>query len=202
MRPHPHGLSVAILKPLCGVGRAVSGHPKRHSLRCFPVTPIGAFYLLELDRRLESLGVKYLRYMDDTLILVDTRWKLRKAVRALNRTLGDLKLAKHPDKTAIGRVERGFDFLDYHFKPPGINLAAQTLANCASKALRLYEQEPPHLRVRRLGEYLSRWHRWAVSAVAVAALCPCSFSAAEPRQAQEADTEKQRGGRQRCGRDR
>jgi hypothetical protein len=63
----------------------------------------------------------------------------------------------------MGRVERGFDFLGYHFTLQGISLVAQTLANCANKALRLYEQEPPHFRVRRLGEYLRRWHRWAVS---------------------------------------
>ena len=119
---------------------------------------LGALYLRELDRRLERLGVKYFRYMDDILILADTRWKLKKAIRALNQTFEGLKLAKHPDKTAMGRVERGFDFLGYHFTPQGISLATQTLANCASKALRLYEQEPPHSRVRRLGEYLRRWH--------------------------------------------
>jgi hypothetical protein len=72
---------------------------------------LGAFYLLELDRRLESLEVKYFRYMDDILILATTRWKLRKAIRVLNQTFAGLKLAKHPDKTAMGRVERGFDFL-------------------------------------------------------------------------------------------
>lgn len=42
-------------------------------------------------------------------------------------------------------------------------MATQTLANFASKALRLYEQEPPHPGVGRLGEYLRRWHRWAIS---------------------------------------
>ena len=101
--------------------------------------------------------------MVDFLILADTRRKLRKAIRSLNQTFDGLKLAKHPDNTAIRRGERGFDFLGYHCQPPGISLAAQTLANCASKALRLYEQEPPHTKVRRLGEYLSRWHRGAVS---------------------------------------
>jgi RNA-directed DNA polymerase len=35
--------------------------------------------------------------MDDILILAETRWKLKKAIRVLNRTLDDLKLAKHPD---------------------------------------------------------------------------------------------------------
>ena len=42
-------------------------------------------------------------------------------------------------------------------------MARYALANCASKALRLYEQEPPHSRVRRLGEYLRRWQGWVVS---------------------------------------
>jgi len=153
---------------------------------------LGAFYLLELDRRLESLEVKYFRYMDDILILADTRWKLRKAIRALNQTFDGLKLARHLDKTAMGRVERGFDWLGYHFKPHGISLAAKTLANCASKALRLYEQEPPHLRVRRLGEYLRRWQGWVVSGVVagamagaagVAVISPIIFSA-EPTPAE------------------
>jgi RNA-directed DNA polymerase len=123
---------------------------------------LGAWYLRELDRRLERLGVKYFRYMDDILILAETRWKLKQAIRVLNRTLGEMKLAKHPDKTAMGRVARGFDFLGYHFTPSGLSLAARTLANCAGKALRLYEQEPSHTRVKRLGEYLSRWRGWAV----------------------------------------
>jgi len=139
---------------------------------------LGAFYLLELDRRLESPGVKYFRYMDDILILAATRGKLKKAIRELNRTFDGLRLAKHPDKTAIGRVERGFDFLGYHFKPPEISLSAKTLAKCASKALRLYEQEPPHLRARRLGEYLRRWHRWALSGGVAGAMADASGGAA------------------------
>ncbi len=100
--------------------------------------------------------------MDDILILAETRWKLKKAIRVLNQTFDGLKLSKHPDKTTMGRVERGFDFLGYHFVPSGLSLATQTLANCAGKALRLYEQEPPHMRVKRLGEYLRRWHGWAI----------------------------------------
>jgi hypothetical protein len=36
--------------------------------------------------------------------------KLKKAIRVLNRTFNSLKLEKHPDKTVIGRIERGFGF--------------------------------------------------------------------------------------------
>ncbi len=51
------------------------------------------------------------------LVLLPTRWRFRKAVNAV---LGSLRLEKHPDKTFIGRIERGFDFLGYHFGPAGL----------------------------------------------------------------------------------
>ena len=49
--------------------------------------------------------------MDDILVLAPTRWRLRKAVKAVNEVLGSLCLLKHPDKTFVCRTERGFDFL-------------------------------------------------------------------------------------------
>ncbi len=56
-------------------------------------------------------GLFYVRFMDDILVLAPTRWKLRRAVKAVNAVLDALRLEKHPDKTVIGRIERGFDFL-------------------------------------------------------------------------------------------
>ncbi len=52
------------------------------------------------------LGLFYVRFMDDILVLAPTRWKLRKAVAVVYRGLGALGLAKHPDKTFIGRTRR------------------------------------------------------------------------------------------------
>ena len=49
--------------------------------------------------------------MNDILILAPTRRQLRGAVKVVNQMLGALMLEKHPDKTFIGRIERGFDFL-------------------------------------------------------------------------------------------
>ncbi len=57
---------------------------------------------------MERSGLFYLRFMDDILVLAPTRWRLRKAVKAV---LGSLCLLKHPDTTFVGRTERGFDFL-------------------------------------------------------------------------------------------
>ena len=48
-----------------------------------------------------------------------TVWKFKKAVLVLNETFSELKLQKHPDKTLMGRIEKGFDFLGYHFGPQG-----------------------------------------------------------------------------------
>ncbi|HJP54685.1 MAG: ATP-binding protein [Rhodospirillales bacterium] len=39
--------------------------------------------------------------------LTPTRWKLRKAVKAVNEVLGSLRIEKHPDKTFIGRIKHG-----------------------------------------------------------------------------------------------
>jgi RNA-directed DNA polymerase len=62
-------------------------------------------------------------------------------VKVVNQILGTLSLEKHPDKTFIGRVERDFDFLGYHFTPTGLKVAKRTIANFIEKASRLYEQE-------------------------------------------------------------
>ena len=62
-------------------------------------------------------GQFYMRFMDDILVLAPTRWRLRKAVKAVNEVLGSFGLLKHPDKTFIGRIERGFDFPLLSFWP-------------------------------------------------------------------------------------
>ncbi len=66
---------------------------------------------------MKKTGLFYARFMDDWVVLSPSRWKLRKAVSKANRVLEQLKVEKHPDKTFIGRVARGFDFLGYHFTP-------------------------------------------------------------------------------------
>ena len=68
---------------------------------------LGAFFLGELDAALEPGRIFHLRFMDDMLVL----------------TAPDLQ--KHPGKTFIGRIEKGFDWLGYHLCPNGLRLAAK-----------------------------------------------------------------------------
>lgn len=78
----------------------------------------------------------------------------------LNQCFAALRLEKHPGKTTIGRVERGFDFLGYRLKPEGFRIASATLARFVARATQLYEQEPGANR-SRLGLYVQRWCSWA-----------------------------------------
>jgi RNA-directed DNA polymerase len=72
---------------------------------------MGAFFLGDLDEQLARRGLFSVRFMDDVVVLAPTRWALRRSVSLVNRTLTTLGLEKHPHKTLIGCVQRGFDFL-------------------------------------------------------------------------------------------
>jgi hypothetical protein len=98
--------------------------------------------------------------MDAIFVLAPTRWKLRKAVNVVNQVLASLQLDKHPDKTFIGRIVKGFDFLGYPFSPDRLTVAQKTLANFVARVHQLYEQEPGEGGSARLGDYVQRWVRW------------------------------------------
>lgn len=79
----------------------------------------------------------------------------------LNETFDELKLEKHPDKTAMGRTEKGFDFLGFHFSPEGLSVAEKTIGKFLARAARLYEQEQEEPSGSPLlGPYLRRWVRF------------------------------------------
>ena len=118
---------------------------------------MGALYLKPLDDRMAALGCVYVRYMDDWVVLASTRWKLRAAIRAVNQVMANLRVRQHPDKTIIGRIARGFDFLGYRFSAAGLAVARQTVERCAARMSQLYEQGAA---MSRIGDYVRRWARW------------------------------------------
>jgi hypothetical protein len=59
----------------------------------------------------------------------------------VNETLAALGLEKHSDKTFIGRVAKGFDFLGYRLSPKGLAVAKQTWDRFVERAVRLQERE-------------------------------------------------------------
>jgi hypothetical protein len=60
---------------------------------------------------------------------------LRGAVKVVNQILAAPSVEKHVDKTFIGKIERGLDFLGYHFDPTGLTVAKKTIADFIEHAL-------------------------------------------------------------------
>ncbi|NES69413.1 MAG: hypothetical protein F6K24_31400 [Okeania sp. SIO2D1] len=130
------------------------------SLGC-PLSPLmGALFLKPLDDAMADLGCFYVRYMDDWVILTPTRWKLRKAIKVVNHVLAGLRVEKHPDKTFIGRITRGFDFLGYWFSPGRVGVAKKTVERMMDKVTRQYAQGAEYVRIE---SYLTHWWCWVRS---------------------------------------
>ena len=98
----------------------------------------------------------------------------------MNRILSGLKLEKADDKTFLGKIERGFDFLGYHFSPDGLSLAEKTVRNFAERLrLRCYASGQksgsdcgcekvvfdniPHYAYTSVSDYIRRWLTWVNS---------------------------------------
>jgi hypothetical protein len=80
---------------------------------------------------------------------------------SINSGEGQIQIINGSDKTFIGRIEKGFDFLGYHFSPEGLSVADKTIEKFLTSAVRLYKQEREEpLGSRQLGLYVKRWVRW------------------------------------------
>ena len=80
----------------------------------------------------------------------------RHSIAQLKRS--GLRLEKAREKTFIGRVEKGFDFLGFRLSPQGITVAEATWKRFRERALRLYEQDRREPEGSpRLDAYMRRW---------------------------------------------
>jgi hypothetical protein len=128
-----------------------------------PLSPLlGAIALKPLDDAMEKCPVLYVRYVDDWCLLAKTKYKLRRAIKKMHRVLEQLQLKTHPDKTFIGRREKGFSFLGYQLGTNELKIAEASIKNYQAKRLQLQEQQAPH---QRLVDYSRRWLRWFTAGV-------------------------------------
>jgi RNA-directed DNA polymerase len=84
--------------------------------------------------------------------------ELRRAVRAVNQHFNQLKVAQAPDKTFIGKISKGFDFLGYQFGKEKITVSTRTLHNHIRRLTQLYEQNKhqPNWKML-LDDYRQHW---------------------------------------------
>ena len=114
---------------------------KRGIARGSSLSPLlGPVYLMPVAKAMDKLKVTCTIFMDDVCLQVPTRWKLRKAIKRLNEVFDTLKIKKHPDKTEIGHVEKGFNFLSYRFLLSGLSVAQIALDRFSAKVTQLDEQ--------------------------------------------------------------
>lgn len=140
--------------------------PNKGIPRSSSLSPLlAAFHLYCIDDHFSTLGhLHYIRYMDDFIILTKTRWHLKKAIKQLNLFFAHFGFKQHPDKTVIGKISRGFDWMGFWFTHTGCqSVAPRAIANHVMKLHRLYEQIrnlPAKLRVNRMMRYSIRWNSW------------------------------------------
>lgn len=66
------------------------------------------------------------------------------------------------DVWSFRRIEKGFDFLGYHFSRDGLTVAKATIERFLERAARLYEQERERPEGPTwIGKYVPRWNGWA-----------------------------------------
>lgn len=141
--------------------------PQKGICRGCALSPLLAgFCLWSMDTYFEAQQphLRYVRFMDDIVILTRTRWHLRRVVRTLNVFFASGGYRQHPDKTFIGKTEKGFDWLGIQFNRSGIEgVAPRAMANHRQRLHRLYEQAWRYGIVKtraRVGEYVRRWKIW------------------------------------------
>ena len=164
----------AVLNPKLGIAR-------RSSLSPF----FGALYLSPLDEEFaHAPGVAYFRYMDDILILAQTKKQFSRAKKRLQNTLARLKLKLAKSKTKMGELTSGLHFLGINceikvvvpflvvaeppkgfatqiqgpkFQEVRITLHERTCARALGNAVAMWEDSVSPEKVQR---YIARWGSW------------------------------------------
>lgn len=141
--------------------------PRKGLCRGCALSPLLAgFCLWAMDTYFEAQqpALRYVRYMDDIVIFTRTRWLLRRAVRALNVFFASGGYRQHPQKTFIGKAERGFDWMGIQFNGSGIvGVAPRAMANHRERCRRPYEQAwryGERETRKRVAAYVRRWTIW------------------------------------------
>lgn len=130
-----------------------------------PLSPVlSNYYLCGIDNYFgKSETVKYLRYVDDILLLGKDEQPVKNAISELETLLADVFLELNPQKTVITSIDSGFDYLGFRFDEQGITASAE--AELALLAMLEEEWEicrfrPKDERLAQLKQKLDGWNAY------------------------------------------
>jgi RNA-directed DNA polymerase len=129
-----------------------------------PLSPLLSNIVLdELDKELESRGLRFVRYADDSNIYVRTRKAGERVKASVTRFIETrLKLKVNQDKSAVDRPWKR-KFLGFSFsweKTTKVRVAKQTLDKTKAKIRAITSRKSPKTmdqRIKELNQYLMGW---------------------------------------------
>ena len=99
----------------------------------------------------------YARFQDDIILISRKRHVLRRMRKEMFQILENLQLIIRPEKTQVGRCEKGFDLLGYHVTLKGLSPSIEAQKKAFEAAKRRFAQGGE----KSLQLYLKRWRTWA-----------------------------------------
>ena len=100
--------------------------------------------------------------MDNIVFFTKTKKKLRKIIKTIHEITKKIGLKLVKNKTYIGELSKGFDFLGYRIFPQEIHIAKTSYQRMIEKLYRHYVQQASSDRLR---QYLKRWLQWTKASV-------------------------------------
>jgi RNA-directed DNA polymerase len=118
-----------------------------------PLSPLLAnVYLHRLDERLVAARYGLVRYADDFVIFARSQSEAEAALQLAREVLeGELGLRLHPEKTRVGSVNAGFEFLGYHYfrDPPTGQLRKEVRRKSVQRFREAVRRRTPRLKNQR-----------------------------------------------------
>jgi group II intron reverse transcriptase/maturase len=129
-----------------------------------PLSPLlSNVYLLPFDRFLASLGLEWVRYADNILLLGADAESLSSALESVERHLaGEHRLALNPDSKCVASCEDGFQFLGFWFQGGRRTIHPDKVAQMQSKIAGLLHPggRPLREKIAELRESILGWRRY------------------------------------------
>lgn len=144
------GLIKQIISPKVFISGSWQTNQRGIPLGCSLSAVLAELYLLQLDKAFHrNRGVHYQRFCDDIIILTETKWQQKRALRRIKETLNHLNLSIRLRKTFTGKTSDVIAYLVYKIFPDGsLGISSESMRWMKLHLLRLYEQVSSYSEIR------------------------------------------------------